>query len=465
MHCTDEVTEQHNGRPAKTGRLQLPRHYVLSGCVLGLVLLFARCGGQPATPTVDPTDATKAVFKPVDATAAVFWDRQTTETAELLRTLADDYNSRRPQGLLPVKVEHVGGYSDIFRKVSASIQARTLPSMAVGYESMTSEYIQTNAVVPVDHFVADPVIGLTQPNMDDFFPAVLETNRYPDYGGRMYSFPFCKSVLMMYFNKQVLAQAGYDRPPATWDEFLEQCRQVKAKTGKYAYAVSVDCSRIDGWIFSMGGEVIDGRTTLFDSLEALRVFELIETLAKEQLAYQIPPGTYDDETALGHDEIAFAFRSSSGRTSIARLMEGRENLWGMASIPQADPGNPHTVLFGPNICIFNTTPEQQRAAWEFVKFFTSAETSVKWALGSGYLPIRKSAAGNPAIQEFWASWPYNRAAFDCLPFAKPEPNVAGWQEVRSLVEKAETEVLTGMKTGRQAALDLKQNADAALARQ
>ena len=424
-----------------------------------LALLLVGCGGAPGgAPGARPQ------FKPINASAAVFWDRQTTETAELLRHLAAEYNANRPEGLLPIKVEYIGGYSDIFRKVSASIQARALPSMAVGYQSMTTEYIQAGAVILVDDLVHDPEVGLSQEELDDFFPVVIETNRYVDYGNRMYSFPFCKSVLMMYFNKKVLGAAGIEAPPATWDEFLAQCRQVKAKTGKHAYAVKADCSTIDGWIYSMGGEVIDGKKSLFDSPESVRAFELLETLAKEELAYQISPGTFDDTAALAQDEVAFVFRSSSGRTGTKGVMDD-QSKWGMTRIPQANPDNPRTVLYGPNICIFKTTPEQQQAAWAFIKFFTSAETNVKWALGSGYVPIHRSAVDHPAMQEFWAEWEYNRAAFDCLGFARSEPTVVGWQEVRRLVEKAVTEVLSGIKSGRQAALDLKRGADMVLARQ
>ncbi len=430
--------------------------------VVGVLLVSAGCGRGGGGGGGGGAAARQ--FKPIDASAAVFWDRQTTETAELLRALTGEFNAKRA-GALPIKVEHTGGYPQIFQKVTASIQAGSLPGMAVAYQSMTAEYIQAGAVVALESFISDPAIGMTPADLDDFFPVVLDTNRYPDAGNKMYSFPFCKSTLMLYFNKRVLAQAGFDGPPKTWTEFIEQCRQVKAKTGKFAYAVSVDCSTIAGMIFSMGGEIASGRQTLFDGPASIKAFEIIETLAKEKLAYQIPPGTYDDEMAIAQDNVAFTFRSSSGRTSIKLLMAGEQDKWGMAMIPQEDPANPSTVLFGPNVCIFNTTPEQQQATWEFVKFFTSPAISVRWALGTGYLPFRKSAANDPEMKKFWDEWQYNRAAFDCLPFAKSEPNLAGWQEVRNLVETAETEVLTGVKSARDAVAALKQKADAALARQ
>jgi len=399
-------------------------------------------------------------FEPINRDAAVFWDRQTLETADLIARIADEFNASRSGP--PIKVEHLGDYAAINRKVSVSIQAGTLPSMAVGYESMTSEYARAGAVVPLDPYIADPEIGLSQDDLDDFFPGMIETNIYPQLGGKMYSFPFTKSVLMMYFNKDVFHSAGIDAPPKTWEQFLEQCRQVKAKTGVRAYAVDIDCSTLDGMIYSMGGELVNGTETLYDQPAAVNVFKLLATLAKEDLAYRIQPGTFDDREEFASGRAAFFFRSSVHRPYTAALMAANPEGWGMAMIPQADPARPVTVLYGGNVTIFRTTPEQQRTAWEFVKYFTAPDISVRWALGSGYLPIRKSAAEHPDMQAFFNLWEYNRAAFDCLPYARPEPNLTGWQEVRTFVERAASEVIAGLKSPEDAAGELKRRADAAL---
>jgi len=418
------------------------------GILFCLMVTALGCGGP-------------AGFRPIEPDKVLFWDRQTVENADLLHGIVDQFNAGR-EGL-PVEAQYSGGYSEIYRKVTTSIQARALPAMAVAYQSMTVEYIQAGAVVPLDSFISDPEVGLSSEELDDFFPVVLETNRFSEFGGQMCSFPFCKSVLMLYFNKRVLSEAGIDTAPATWHQFLEQCRQVKSDTGKYAYAIDVDASTFDGMIYSRGGDVIAGTETLFDSPASLDALKLLETLAKEKLGYQIPPGSYDDRDALAQDRIAFLFRSSSHQASVGRLMQGDMARWGIKAIPQADPSDPHTVLYGPNICIFRTTPEQERISWQFVKAFTSPETTVRWSLGTGYLPIRKSAENHPEMKAFWKTWEYNRAAFDCLGFARSEPNVAGWQEVRDLIENAQTAVLTGKRTAEQAAAELKGQADAVLA--
>lgn len=421
--------------------------------MISLLCLFclAGCSGGPGG------------FQPVSQDTAVFWDRQTTETGALLREIAGDFNTTREGP--PLRIERAGGYRDIYHKISAGIKARRLPSMAVAYESMTAEYAATGAAVALGPFINHPELGYTEAELDDFFPAVLETNRFPDFGGKYYSFPFSKSVLVMYFNRKLLEAAGVPGPPRTWDAFLDACRAVKAKTGKYGYAIAVDCSTVSAMVFSMGGSLLEGHQTSYGQRPALRVFKVLETLIQEDIAYQIPPGTFEDNIALANDDVAFVLRTSASLAPVARLMEGDRERWGVAPIPQADPENPATVLFGPNVTLFDVgTPAQQRTAWAFVKFFTSPEVNVRWALGTGYLPIRRSAKDHPAMQRFWAEWESNRVPFECLEFARPEPNVSGWQEVRDLVERAETAVLSGTQSAEDAARELKRKADRALQR-
>ena len=424
-------------------------------CLLFCIALIG-CGPAP-----DQSDSARAQFTPIDLEAATFWDRQTTDNADLLHAITDEYNASH--GGLPVKIVQTGNYGDIYRKVTASIHARTLPAMAASYGAMTLEYAKAGAVASFDAFIRHPETGLSRDELADFFPAVLEANRYEALNGEMYSFPFTKSVLVLFYNKRVLAKAGIDGPPATWDAFLAQCRAIKAATGNAAWAIDIDASTINAMIFSMGGEVFAGEETQFDSQPAQRTFALLQTLARENLAYPIPPRTFNDETALAQDTIAFCFRPSSNRPYIEQLMDDTD-AWGIAPIPQADPENPHTILYGANISIFNTSEEQKAAAWGFVKAFTSRDTSVRWSIGTGYLPIRKSAADHPDMKRFWAQHPRNRVAFDCLSFAKSEPNRLGWQEVRGLIEKTATALLAGITDAPQAGADLKREADAILAR-
>jgi multiple sugar transport system substrate-binding protein/sn-glycerol 3-phosphate transport system substrate-binding protein len=421
------------------------------------VLFIAGCGPRPAGTGAKAAGA----FAPIAPDAADLWDRQTTENADILEAIVKAFNAQNPG--LPVKVVQSGNYGDIYRKTTAAIKARTLPSMAVAYGNMTVEYAREGAVADLGEFIRDPERGLAEADLGDFFPAVLEQNRYPQFGGAVLSWPYTKAVLVLYFNTRVMTAAGLSAPPATWDEFLGQCRVIKAKTGKHAICLDVDASTLDALIFSRGGEIVkDGRLS-FSSPQTLAMLGMLETLFKEGLAYQNTPRTFSDQTAFGANETAFAFRPSSSLPYFKLVMEGNEG-WGVARIPQSDPARPATVLYGANVSVFKTTAAHQAAAWAFLKYFTSPKVNAEWAVKTGYLPCRKSATEEPALQKFWAEWAYNRVAFDCLAFARSEPNVVGWQTIRSLLENAATEVVTGLKSP-QAALDSLQAAvDAEYAR-
>lgn len=436
--------------------------------VLGCAFLLVACAPEPAPATESPaanaanTPPVRS-FKPMDPNSVLFWGRFTAEIEELLAGMVDDFNESHPG--MPVKMEYAGGYGEIFKKTMAGIHAGQLPALAMAYESMTSEYVAAGAVAHLGEYMRDPEIGLKAEDFDDLFPAVIETNKFEQFGGRMYSFPFAKSVLMMYYNKRVLAEAGHDVPPRTWDEFLQQCRDVKEKAGKQAYAMHVDCSTISGMIYSRGGEVYSDGAFQFDEDAALEVFRLHETMFKEGLAFQTQKGSYDDHVAFSNDEAAFLFRTSASRTGLGELLGWDTGRWGIAPLPQSDPENSTSVMFGPNIVVFAVGEEQERRAWEFVNWFTSTDNTVRFALGTGYLPIRKSAADDARMQEFWAEWPGNRAAYDMMAHAKPEPNVSGWQEVRGLVEQTIIAIASGVQSADNATQKLQQDTQRVVANQ
>ena len=417
------------------------------------------CGRESAAP--EAAGETAAV-EPAGPVEVVLWHNQTLQNAEVFEEIAQAFTSAVPE--VRIKLEYSGNYGQIYQKVMANIQAGSLPDMVVAYESMVSEYARANVVTSLDQYVADPEHGLSATDLADIFPAFLDTNRYPHFDNKMLSFPFCKSNLMMYCNMDMLNQAGIESPPRTWTEFVAACRAVKAKLGLPGYALSIDASTVNGMIFSRRGRVYDPATNkaLYDSPESLAVFNTIDQLFAQKIASHVAPRSYDDVRDLASGRTAMILRTSATRPFVYRDGAGRFRLE-MAMIPQLDPEKPVTVLFGPNICVFKTSPERQLASWRFLKSFASAEVTSIWAARTGYLPVRQSAATTEILQRFFSAEPINRRAFDALPYARPEPNVFGWQEVRALVERAETTVVTGLKSAQQAVEELAAKADHTLA--
>jgi ABC-type glycerol-3-phosphate transport system substrate-binding protein len=121
-------------------------------------------------------------------------------------------------------------------------------------------------------------------------------------------------------------------------------------------------------------------------------------------------------------------------------------------------------MYGPNICLFKSTPEIEKAAWQFVKFFVSPEVTARWARETGYLPVRKSAVTLPEMRTFYERNPRAKHVYDTMALAQGEPNVVGWQEVRNALETTAREVISGKKAPAAAAQELKTRADTILSK-
>jgi len=379
----------------------------------------------------------------------VFWHVLTGDYEKHLLSLIDEFNASGPPR--QVRPQSMLGYNQIYRKTKLALVSGRLPDVAVAMESMVSEYYPSGRNVDLDALVADAEHGFGPDGLADFFPPMIDTNRYQQFGGKLLSFPFTKSVLMNHVNMDMVRRASFTAPPETWEQFLAQCRAIKKTLGVIPYALSIDASTIDAMVFSFGGEVYDAkrRRTTFDSPAGLATFRLLATLAREGLAHRVDYGSRNDRVRFARKEAAFMIRSSAGRPMVAQLV-GDAFDWDLAVIPHGKDAKPATVLFGSNVCLFTSDPERERAAWALVKFLTSREITARWATMTGYLPVRKSALETDTLKRYLAETKQSPRPIEGLKVARFEPNATGWQEMRELIEKAESDVFEGRETPEQA---------------
>lgn len=214
----------------------------------------------------------------------------------------------------------------------------------------------------------------------------------------------------------------------------------------------VSASTFNGWVLSRGAPLMspDNTKVAWNGEAGLASLRLLDELFKGGYAYR--PQGYDYQNDFAQQKTAFVMESSTGRPFFRELINDGFK-WGIAMIPQANPAQKATVQYGANIAVFKTTPLKQAAAWEFIKWFTERDQNAEWAIASSYMPIRKSVAQSPAMQQHWETKDLQgKQAFDLIQYSKPEPNVAGQQDIRNYIEDAITAVMTA-KASPQAALD------------
>jgi ABC-type glycerol-3-phosphate transport system substrate-binding protein len=424
-----------------------------------------RSGGEAAATTTEAPAVDTSNILGEDVTIT-FWHPQAPDDfrGQLLQEIIDDFQAQYPE--ITVEATYQGGYTDLYKKLVAAVAAGDPPDCAVSYPSMISDYLQADAVVDLDQYMQDPEIGLTDADMADIFPGYLAECRFPQYGNKYYAFPFTKSAVGMWYNMDLLKAAGYDTLPKTWAEFEEMCNGVYENNGKLGYAYNVSASTFDAWLYSRGATQLNDDQTeaVFNGPEGVEALDMMVRLI-ESGAAATPEGDYADQAEFGKGNVAFTMDSTSGTYYYQQAVEqggGNMSEWGMTLIPQSDPDNPQTVLYGGSFCIFKTTDVKQKAAWLFVKFFTSTEQTAKWGSKSGYMPVRASAAA--LLEDYFAENPIAREQFESIvPYGYPEPSVRGEQDIRTYIEDAETAAFEGVSTSQDALDNAVTQANQALA--
>ena len=369
-----------------------------------------------------------------------FWPTQTAAREEKLKKIVADFEAKNPN--IKVKLELQGSYNDLFKKTQAARTGGGLPDLSVAYENQVSEYQAADVVVPLDDYINSQKYGLAAEELNDFYPVYITGNQYPEYKGAMLSFPFTKSVLVMYYNADKLKEAGL-QVPQTWDEFAAACKKFTGDVK--GYAINIDASTFNGAVYANGGKLIndDQKSWAFNGPAGIKFMRDVADMVQSGCAYQIAKAN-DDQAAFGEGKVVFTLGSTSGLSFYKRAVDnGAKFNWSVGMIPQGGAATPQTVSYGGNVTLFKSnSPEKQLAAWQFIKYFASTDVSAQWSTATGYLPVRKSSAETQVVKDQFTKLPaYQVAVTEVQQYAKPETSVRGTQDTRTFIQDAWTAIV------------------------
>jgi multiple sugar transport system substrate-binding protein len=376
---------------------------------------------------------------PVEVT---FWHAMGGPLGRVLESQVAEFNAS--QSDVRIKSVSMGNYNALSQKIMAAVAAGKPPVMAQAYENWTVELIISKSIVPIQQFVDGPT-GLSPESMADILPVFVENNKW---GNAIWSFPFNKSVRALYYNKQLFAEAGLDpeRPPATWEEYYEAARRITRDTnGDGRPDIWGTAGQINAWTFGNmllqnGGRFLDPETDIvaFDGPEGVGALKFMKRLLADSVGFVASGFDYQNDFQAGKVGMM------EGSTVSIAFMEGKYAFTlGIAPIPSGKMKG--MTIAGTNVVIFaESSREEQLGAWEFIKWFTDTEQTAKWAAGTFYVPVRRSALATEVLEEKFRAYPGLRETFAQLDYASFEPKIAGWYAGRRyLDERAIEAVLKG----------------------
>jgi multiple sugar transport system substrate-binding protein len=388
---------------------------------LALVFVLAGCGKQNATKS--------------DVTEVVFWQAMGGPLGDALAELVQEFNDTHPH--IRVNSINMGNYTALSQKLMASIQTGNQPDVAQSYEAWTANMMKGDVIVPVEELIAqDSTFGAA--DLDDFYPVFINSNIID---GKLVSFPFNKSVRVQYYNKDMFFQNGLDpnKPPRTWDEFRAICRTLTkdidgdGTPDQYGSTMRISAWQFENLLLQAGGEIMDPTVTkpLFNSSAGVEALNFMTTLLNEDKTVYLSAG-YDGQKDFTASKVGIYEDSS---VSLAyMLLTDIDFPIGISAIPTKD--TQRSIISGTNVVIFrNEESAVQKAAWEFVKWFTQPAQTARWSELTYYMPVRRSAFMQPALKERLENNPEIKSVYDQLEFATYEPQISEWYETRKYLEE------------------------------
>ncbi len=352
---------------------------VLGGCVPPSTVAVPQAGA-PAAPAAPKGET--------NVTAYSYWFTLNRNLFELV----DQFNRANPDvppvriGRLPAEVES-GGLNERFL-----LEAKNKKSTWVAWCGST----------PFIDFVSLPKGDVCLP-MEDKIPADIKADIIQTHidestvNGHMWHWPMFASATGLNYRPSMLKQAGWDKPPKDWKEFIQCCKDVEAKVK------APDGSKVYGTVFdpfmwrfftpvgySLVGTDLFRKEDGYVNWDHPAMPEILEQM--KEIAQYAPPDVYvpfGDVDAFKTGKSAMMIKFVDAGLTAAKVFGMGD--YEFAFLPEGGPGRENsTVAWGTGIMFFKYG-ENTDTALKLVEYFARSELFQQgWVEG-----------GEPIVYKSW----------------------------------------------------------------
>lgn len=313
-----------------------------------------------------------------------------------------------------VNVIHQGGYDLLRQKVAAAANAKNLPTLLICDYLDVAYYAQLGVLEDVSDVLPRDVI-------DDYYPAMLADLTVD---GVLYGIPYNRSTQGFYVNNDLLREAGIDHIATTWEEFAEQCKQMKTLGNDYYLGYAFFHQFLfDGIAYTWGAQIStpDGEVKFLQD-EMVEMFEYFQKLYREGYLLMQPvlSGGFEEQNGAFFDgKVATVFQTTSFTSSAATLLNCD---WSYEYTPAGKGGNAVTIGGGNFTICSSATEKQKEAAKKFLTYMSSDEVVAEFFMQTGNLPTRKSVLEMDSVKTFLEENPAYATIVSQLNYGKAAPS-------------------------------------------
>jgi multiple sugar transport system substrate-binding protein len=346
---------------------------------------------------------------------------------EVVQELVGDFERENPR--VRVDVQQIP-WSAAHEKLLTAFVGRSTPDVAQLGNTWVSEFVALRALEPLDERVART--DALAPS--SYFRGIWDTNVID---GRVYGVPWYVDTRVLFYRRDILAGAGYDEVPDTWDGWRRSLQAVKRFVGPDDYAIFLP---VNEWtqavIFGLqaGSPLLKANDTrgAFRDPAFRRAFDFYLGLFEGGLA----PPVGNNEVANVYQEFARGYFAMyiTGPWNLGefrrRLPDSLQGAWATSPLPGPDAKSGVSLAGGSSLVLFRAS-EHRDAAWRLVEFLSRPEQQVRFHDLSGDLPARREAWEDSSV----GGDPKVRAFREQLERVVPTPKIPEWEQIAARVQE------------------------------
>ncbi|MFF4358797.1 ABC transporter substrate-binding protein [Streptomyces sp. NPDC001604] len=358
------------------------RAAAVGAVTMSLALAVSACGGGSSTGGGSDDSPKTLTYWASNQGASIAVDK---------KVLGPELDKFEKQTGIKVKLEVVP-WSDLLNRILTATTSGQGPDVLNIGNTWSASLQATGALLPWDAENFAKIGG-----KDRFVDSALGSTGAQ--GKDPAAVPLYSMAYALYYNKQIFADAGISKPPATWDELVADGKKIKAKGRSPLGAEGANLSENIHHVFVFAKQhgadffTADGKPDFTGDGVVAAVKQYVDLMAKDKV---IPTG--DAEYAQNQSVSDFAKGKQAmllWQSAAANLKSQgmSESAYGIAPVP-VQSGTPGTgtqvnsMVAGINLAVFKNTHNLDGAT-KFVKFMTSdAEQKILNTAYSSIPPVK-----------------------------------------------------------------------------
>lgn len=325
-----------------------------------------------------------------------WWHGMGGHLGDVVNQIATDFNASQDEyAITPV---FKGSYEETLTAAIAAFRAGEQPNVVQVFDAGAATVMgAAGATIPVQDLLENNGVAF---DIEDYVAGVRYF--YADTEGKMIGMPFNSSSPVLYYNMDALTAAGFDAPPATYEEF-----EAMAPALKEAGYIPLVQTHLP-WEFvenfhsrhnlpfatnDNGYEGADGTEILINSPEMTMHFTKVKEWLDADLFGFFGTGWDDNQAHFNEGDAAMYIGSSGdfgGLTAAELPFE-----WASTYLPYWESITAEgyqTFIGGASLfAMAGHSDEENAATAAFFEYLTSPDVQYMWHRETGYVPITTAA--------------------------------------------------------------------------